>query len=117
MKYRALSATGDYQFGRLDAFLVDTPAAVAQAVKTRLALWTGEWFLDADEGTPYVPMILGAGTQGTRDDAVRQRILDAQGVQEIVSYYSNVDHATRAMTATALVQTIYGQTSLTVQVT
>ena len=53
MRNRAMDANGDYQFGRSGLFLVDSPAGVAQAIKTKLLLAAGEWFLDADEGTPY----------------------------------------------------------------
>src|SRR5260364_424406 len=54
MRYRRLDAAGDYAFGRgLSDFEQDTPEAVAQAVKTRLALRFGEWFLDTSDGTPW----------------------------------------------------------------
>src|SRR5260363_151880 len=53
MRYRRLDAAGDYAFGRgLSDFEQDTPEAVAQAVKTRLALRFGEWFLDTSDGRP-----------------------------------------------------------------
>src|SRR5260363_163740 len=51
MRYRRLDAAGDYAFGRgLSDFEQDTPEAVAQAVKTRLALRFGDWFLDTSRG-------------------------------------------------------------------
>jgi len=107
MKYRQLTATGDYMFGRLNSFLVDTPEAVAQAIKTRLALWTNEWFLDKTEGTDYMDKILGHGTQGTRDAEIKSRILGTPGVTEILQYSSTVDG--RAFFVTATVQTEFGE--------
>lgn len=95
--------------------LVDSAAAVAQALRTRLALWAGEWFLDASEGTDYEARILGAGTQGTRDMAIRERILGTPGVREIVTYSSSVDSA-RKMTVSVLVDTPFGTASATLQV-
>ncbi len=60
MRYRREDENGDYSFGQGDAtFLTDTPEAVAQAVKTRLALWRGQWFLDTEEGTPGNRMFWG----------------------------------------------------------
>ncbi|EKH5089394.1 hypothetical protein O5Q68_004428, partial [Salmonella enterica] len=53
MRYRREDAEGDYTFGcGDDTWLINSPEAVAQAVKTRFALWYGQWFLDKTEGTP-----------------------------------------------------------------
>lgn len=114
MRYRQLSAAGDYEFGRSGVFLVDSPAAVAQAIKTRLLLWTEEWFLDTDEGTPYSSKITGYGAQSTRDQAIRQRIINTTGVVSLDEYASLVD-AERGMSVTARVTTQYGPTSITVR--
>lgn len=115
MKYRALTSDGDYQFGRSGIFLTDNAGAVAQAIKTRLMLWTGEWFLDNREGTPYNEAILGYGTQGTRDAAIKSRILTTPGVRALTKYASSVT-ADRKMTVSATVETVYGTSSFTVRV-
>ena len=112
MRYRALSASGDYQFGRAGLFLANSPEAVAQAVLTRLKLWAGEWFLDSREGTDYQARILGHGTQGTRDVAIKERILGTPGVRQILTYASSVD-AARKMTVSALIDTPYGTATVT----
>lgn len=112
MKYRALTATGDYNMGASGQFLLNSPAAVAQAVLTRLRLVEGEWFLDNREGTPYPSQVLGYATQGTRDLAIKERILGTQGVTEIIAYSSSVDR-NRTMTVFARINTIYGPTDLT----
>jgi hypothetical protein len=111
LRYRTLTASGDYTFGHPNQFLVDSPQAVAQAILTRLKLLTGEWFLDTKEGTPYFEKILGHNTGGTRDIAVRDRILNTPGVKQIVSYASTVD-ASRKFTVSARVDTIYGQVTI-----
>jgi hypothetical protein len=112
MRYRTLSPTGDYAFGGIGQFLVNSSEAVAQAIYTRLMLWTGEWFLDTDEGTPYTQQVLGYGTQDTRDIAIKQRVLDTPGVDQILSYASSVD-AQRRMKVSMTVQTLYGTTQVT----
>jgi hypothetical protein len=88
--------------------LTDTPAAVAQSVKTRLLLKTGEWFLDTTEGTPYIEDILGAGTKATYDAAIQDRILTTIGVTEILDYSSSLDPTTRALSISCEINTIYG---------
>jgi hypothetical protein len=113
MRNRALSATGDYQFGQNDAqFLVNSPDAVAQAVMTRLQLREGEWFLDASEGTPYGTKILGEGTQAYYDQAVQERILGTPGVRAITDYASVLDQR-RALKISATVSTVYGAATIT----
>lgn len=115
MRYRALDADGDYSFGRGPAeFLVDTPETVGQAVKTRLALWTAEWFLDLLEGTPYATEILGDNTKGTYDQAIQARIIDTPGVTGITEYVSVLQG--RALAVFATISTMYGETSVQTQV-
>lgn len=111
MRYRKLDSSGDCSFGRsaLD-FISDTPETVAQAVRTRLLLLRGEWFLDVTDGTPYATEILGANTAQTYDLAIRERILGTQGVTGIVSYESNL--ADRALTVVATIDTLYGQSTV-----
>ena len=116
MKYRALSSSGDFQYGRPGIFLTDSPEAVAQAVLTRLKLFTGDWFLDVTEGTDYSNKVIGAHTQNTRDIEIKSRILDTPGVAELAQYYSRVT-TDRVMVVTATVITIYGTTPFTFEVT
>jgi hypothetical protein len=114
MRYRSEDASGDYTFGLNGTnFLIDSPETVAQAVKTRLGLIQGEWFLDQTAGTPYNTEILGAHTQATRDLALQTIILDTQGVTEILEYASYLNPATRAFTWAATIDTEYGTTTVT----
>ena len=114
MKYRQEAAgSDDHQFGRAGVFLTDTPQAVAQAVKTRLLLSAGEWFLDLDEGTQY-DEVLGYNTQDSRDLAIRERILETIGVIELTEYRSSVS-ADRRFVVVATVSTIYGNAPVTLE--
>jgi hypothetical protein len=108
MRYRALDADGDMQFGQSqNDFLINSPAAVAQAVLTRLRLIQGEWYLDNTEGTPWSTEILGVRTRPTYDRALRDRISGTQGVKSILEYSSNLDG--RRLTVQARIDTIYGE--------
>lgn len=113
MRYRILSPDSDYVFGAgLGGFLVNSPEAVAQAVKTRLQLAQGEWFLDLTEGTPYSTQILGMGTTDLYDQAIKERILGTPGVTAIISYASLLDEQ-RALSVACTLDTAYGQVALT----
>lgn len=113
IRYRKLDANGDYVLGRRDNFWIDEPEAVAQSIQTRLGLWTGQWFLDLDEGTDYAGSILGFSQASTRDFAFRTRILDTLGVNEITTFGSNLG-ADRALTVVSSVQTLFGPVTINV---
>lgn len=112
MRLRRQSSSGDYTFGQNAAnFLVDSagnPEAVAQSIQTRLLLLQGEWFINTQSGVLYSTQILGKGTRGTYDQAFKTAILGTNGVTEIISYSSDLDHSTRTLTVAAVVNTIYG---------
>lgn len=113
MRYRRLDENGDYSFGRGGGdFLVDTPAAVAQAVSTRLRLWYGEWFLDTADGMPWSERVLGAHTR-LRDAAIRRRVLNTPGVRKLNSYTSQVDGESRRFSVQMEIETAYGAATLT----
>ena len=112
MRYRALDANGDYTFGQNGAnFLIDSPAAVGQAVLTTLLLLQGEWFLDSTVGVPYNTGILGTGTEGTYDYVIQTAILSVTGVTSIAEYTSSVTN--RQLSISALINTEYGQVTVT----
>lgn len=124
MRYRRLTSTGDMSFGHSGAdFWHNQVDGVGQAVKTRLLLFTGEWFLDTSEGTPWggFPLndlvveqgrILGAHTQQTRDMAIKMRVLTTPGVLAILDYSSSVDPDTRTFSVNMVIRTVYGQLEL-----
>lgn len=113
MRYRKLSADGDYTFGEgLRDFYVDSVEAVSQAVLTRLRLFQGEWFVDTADGTPWQTEVLGEQTRSTYDMAIRTRILGTPGVEQIDSYESDLDGNTRRLSVTCAITTAYGQTTI-----
>lgn len=115
MKYRKQTETGDMVFGNgLLDFYIDTPEAVGQAVETRLKLWVGEWFLNVTEGTEYQTNVLGTGKSQSAGPVIRQRILETEGVTEIVSFDLNVNAETRRLSIESTINTIYGQTNIEV---
>lgn len=116
MRYRKLSPTGDYTFGNGQAdFYRDQPEAVGQAVQTRLLLWLGEWFLNIEEGTPFMQGILGKYSKTEADVTIQQRILGTQGLTDIENYESILDADNRALSVVQCdINTIYGPTPIQV---
>ncbi|CDH33293.1 hypothetical protein [Xenorhabdus bovienii] len=112
MRYRREDSNGDYSFGQGDnTFLTNLPEAVAQAVKTRLNLWRGDWFLDTAVGTPYREAVLEKNYASAM--AIREHILGTEGVTEITSLDARRDPDTRKITITATINTRYGKTTVT----
>ena len=86
----------------------DSPDTVAQAVKTRLMLLRGEWFLDSTEGMPWQGEVLGKQPRASYDWAIRQRMLGTPGVTGISDYASRLDPQSRGLSVTATLTTLYG---------
>lgn len=119
MRVRALSPTGDMTFGQSQQnFLVNSSAAVAQCVKTRLILFLGEWFLDTTDGTDWDNSVLGKYTSGLYNTVIQARILGTQGVTGIVTgtYSATVNTITRKLTVACTISTQY-QTTENITVT
>jgi hypothetical protein len=118
MRYRKLTATGDYVFGngQLD-FYRDVPEAPGQAVKTRLQLWLGEWFPNIDSGTPYPIGVLGKHSKAQADAVIQDRAQNTQGVADngISNYESSINPDTRKMDVRFSVDTIYGPTQVQIE--
>jgi hypothetical protein len=109
MIYRALDENGDYKFGNGSAdFLKNSPPTVAQHVATRLKLLQSEWFLDLTEGTPWKTRVLGTDTMSTYNMAIRERILNTEGVTGIAAYSSSLNRDTRELSVSATINTTYG---------
>lgn len=118
MRVRALDSNGDYTFGKgLANFWIDTPAAVAQEVITRLGLIQGEWYLDNEQGVPWKTQILGYNTQSTRDLVIKNTILTTPGVVTLNSYSSSLDPATRLYDVSAEIITAFGTTVVSTNLT
>lgn len=111
MRVRRLDQNGDMTFGADDGnYLVNSPDAVGQCIKTALGLWQGQWFLDTSAGVPYNTKVLGRYTGSTRDVVLRNAILGVPGVTAILAYASQLDRNTRKFSVQATVNTLFGQT-------
>lgn len=111
MKTRKLDPSGDMVLGHGSSdFYQNSPDGVAQCVKTRLALWRGQWFIDIDEGTPWIQQILGH--RSAVEAVLRERINQTPGVKAITSMETIFDPEERRMTVTVEIDTHFGQTTI-----
>lgn len=116
MRTRPLSPLGDYTIGV--PWYVNIPQAVSQSIGTRLKLWLGEWFLDTTDGTDYLGQVLGERYGKNPDAEIKGRILGTPGVTQILSYSSVFSgSATRILTISVTVQTLYSTTPVSLTFT
>lgn len=92
---------------------------IAQAVKTRLKLYLGEYFRDISDGVPWFEKIDGTagilqkGYSGTEvENILRLRILETDGVLKILKFSTDWDLQTRKYSVSALIFTKYGETEV-----
>lgn len=106
MRVRKQSSTGDYVIGRGSRdFYVNNPELVGQRINTRLLFWEGEWFLDTQDGTPWLQKVLGYGNATVRDQVIKARILGTPGVTSINTYSGVATASNRSYTVQGTVIT------------
>jgi hypothetical protein len=108
MSYRRLDTTWDYTFGDgKNNFLTDQEA-VAQAIRTRLLFFQGEWWENLLDGLPMFQSILGASgsKKATIDRIIQKRIQDTPGVLAVSALSSTFE--SREYSFVATVDTDYG---------
>lgn len=111
MKVRRLDANYDMTFGQGRANLADGPESVAQRVHQRLLLLKGEWFLDTDDGVPYLQEIMVKPANMPRVEyTIKRRILGTEGVSEIREFNMSLNRDTRKLQVEATVATEFGTT-------
>jgi hypothetical protein len=90
--------------------LIGGLTAVVQAVRYRLGLFLGEWFLNLDVGVPWYDLI---GEQFDADrtrDAVAAAINDVPGILEVTELTVQYDNRSRTVTVTWAARTLFGDT-------
>lgn len=88
--------------------------AVVQGLITRLKLFRGEWFLNANAGMPWFQEVFTDGGQDIRriESAIRSQINSAPGVLEIISLDVDFSASTRDLSISFNVSTTEGESGL-----
>lgn len=97
MKYRKQEEyTDDYTFGYGVGNFYGGSRAVAQAIKTKILLFYGEWWENLGLGIPMFQSIIGQTNKNTVNIAaqslLRKRILEVEEVTSIVSLDATVEN-------------------------
>lgn len=101
--------THDLVVSNFDLSIIEGAERVRQNLVIKLRLWTGEWYLDTDFGTPYLQSILGKQiTLGGAVAALKKSILEVDSVEKINSFNFNFDRRTRKFTVDFEVSTPFG---------
>lgn len=107
MTVRALDANGDIVTRGVQ--FIDGRDEIAQTIKTRLALFLGEYFRNIKDGTPWYEQILGKFTSLDVVEAVlRTRIANTPGVIRLTEFNTDFDLDARKYSLSASVLTEYG---------
>lgn len=115
---RILDSNGDYTFGKnLQNYTYGT-YAVGLAIKSRLKLLYGEWFMDTSDGLQLFDSIIGAsGTPENilvADSLIKERILGTTDVTKITSFSSSYESRTYSFSAT--IETKYGTVTVSTDI-
>jgi hypothetical protein len=107
IKYRRLDSDGDYTFGLGSQGFVTNTEACAQAIKTRLELYEGEWWEDTNTGLPLWQKILASpgSNKNAIDVILGERVSGTTGVKKITSQSGALNRKTRGYTYSAYVET------------
>ena len=91
------SVTHDLTFEADDLVLfTQEQDSIRQRLKIGLATIAGEWFLDIDKGLPITSSNFSQkGSQTLLDAYIRRFISEFEGVQELLTYRSELDRTTR----------------------
>ena len=112
MKYRKLDENGDYIFGHNSFDYIEKDEAIAQAIKTKLYLFYGEWWEDISLGLPMFQSILGQVSNNNLRQTVillcAEQISLVEGVTSVDSI--SVDISARKLGLTIDVTTENGTT-------
>lgn len=86
---------------------------IAQNIRTRLRLFYGEYFRNIKDGTPWFQIILDKNaTFAQRDSAIKRRIIQTDGVLQLVKFTTDYDLNSRGFTVSAEILTALGVLSL-----
>ena len=108
MRVRAVDENHDWTFGRgLQDYKVDEKA-VSQNVKTRLLSFYRDCFFDLESGINWFAL-LGRGTVNLLTLAIKQNIINTNGVVGLNSVSVDYDRITRHITLKYDIKTIFSK--------
>ena len=93
-----LDANGDLDFSSNDLEIINGLEAVKQELQIRYKFFLGEWFLNPDEGVPYIRDVLKKNANETQVRALMREVaVTTPGVEKVNSLEFDLDTATRVL--------------------
>jgi len=103
------TGTGDIVIKDRDLLLIDNAERVAQQIQITLRYWLGEWFLNTENGVPYLEYIC---VKNPNFYHVRQVLTEAiesvKGVNSVTDMALTVDSQNRQLYCEYAADTAYG---------
>ena len=100
-----LNSAGDLDLSTNDLQLVDGIDAIRQHLQIRYRFFLGEWFLNTDEGVPYVRDVLRKNPNEARVRAILAEVArSTPGVNRVASLTLDLDSALRILTVSIEVE-------------
>lgn len=118
MRNRVLTETGDYSFGKNQEDYITGKEAIAQAIKTKVLLFYGEWWENIGIGIPMFQSIVGQmnpeALKISSSLLIKKRIEELQEVTSVDNV--EVSREGRTLKFSITVTTTEGQVSVEVNV-
>lgn len=107
--------TNDLAIDGLNLSVAQGAERVRQQLLIKLNLWTSEWFLDTEFGTPYLDDILGKQVSlNGAIAALKNAIFEVADIDQITSFETNFDRSARKLTINFEASTPFGLIRMTV---
>lgn len=101
--------TNDMVLRDRDIFVIDNAERVAQQIVIQLRFWYGEWFLDVNDGVPYLEYVLVKNPNLNHIRQIfREAIEKVPDVTKIDYIELEYDERERALSVSYSVQTTFG---------
>lgn len=108
MKFRSLTATGDWTFGSGNANYATDERAIELNIATRIRSYKNDCFFDYNAGIDWVSR-LDKGQKENLINDLKNLLIQSYGVVKINSVDVVEDKVTRALTMTYNVDTIFSE--------
>ena len=97
----AVNELGYISFENGDMKVVEDYNQVIQHIKQRLQTFKGEWFLNSDEGVPYMDYVfIDNPDLNTISTVIKRAIVTTPGVESISEFAMTFDKPSRSLYAT-----------------
>ena len=101
--------TNDIILDNSDCLMIDNAERVAQQILITLRFWYGEWFLNVNEGVPYLEYILiKKPNMAHIRQILTEQIQSVEGVQSVTDMTLEFDQRARTLLVEYSATTDYG---------